>query len=106
LLNDARRLFRALAKTTAHHQVPVTVILIPNYEHIWQKAPCGFQDALRPMLHELGFDVCDPRDAFQQHPRREALFLADKHFSPEGNRVLLDELLRHLRGSSAEVRAR
>jgi hypothetical protein len=99
LMRDVEHLFGNLARVTRGHGVPVTVILIPNYEHIWQKAPCGFQDALTPMLRRLGFDVFDPREAFIGHPDRTALFIPDKHFSPEGNRVLLTELLGHLRDS-------
>lgn len=100
LMRDAKHLFAGLARVTRRHGVPVTVILIPNYEHIWEKAPCGFQDALTPMLRRLGFDVFDPREAFIHHPNRAALFIPDKHFSPEGNRLLLAELLTHLRGST------
>src|SRR5262249_55191973 len=59
-------------------------------------APCGFQDALTPMLCELGFDVCDPRDVFMHHTDRTGLFIPDKHFSPEGNRVLLAALRSHV----------
>ena len=100
LMRDVEHLFGSLARVTRRHGVPVTVILIPNYEHIWEKAPCGFQDALTPMLRELGFDVFDPREAFIRHPNRAALFIPDKHFSAEGNRVLLAELLAHLRQST------
>ena len=106
LMRDARHLFGELAHVAKKHDVPVTVILIPNYEQIWQKAPCGFQDALSPMLHDHGLDVFDPRDAFIRHADRAGLFIPDKHFSPEGNRVLLTELLAHLRGSAKEARAR
>lgn len=101
LKRDVEHLFGNLARVTRRHDVPVTVILIPNYEHIWEKAPCGFQDALTPMLRELGFDVFDPRAAFIHHPQRAALFIPDKHFSPEGNRLLLTELLEHLRATGS-----
>ena len=96
LMRDARHLFGALARVMKQHDVPATVILIPNYEQIWQTAPCGFQDALTPMLRELGFDIFDPRDAFTCQPDRAGLFIPDKHLSPEGNRVLLAELLSHV----------
>lgn len=102
VLRDARRLFAELAAAT--RQTPVTVILIPNYEHIWRKAPCGFQDALTPLLQELGYDVFDPREAFMRHPNRAELFIPDKHFSAEGNRLLLAELLVHERDASAKLK--
>jgi hypothetical protein len=44
----------------------------------------------------MGLDVFDPRAAFVGHPNPAALFLPDKHFSPEGNRLLLAELLAHV----------
>ncbi len=106
LMKDARHLFGELAHVTHAHQVPVTVILIPNYEQIWQTAPCGFQDALTPMLRELGLDVFDPRNAFMRHPDRVGLFIPDKHFSPAGNRVLLAELLAHLTGCRTDIPVR
>lgn len=103
LMQDTRHLFAALHETTNQHQVPVTVLLVPNYEHIWRRTPCGFQDVMTPVLRDLGFDVCDPRHAFIHHADRPALFLPDKHFSAEGNRVLLTELRSHLQGSTAAV---
>jgi hypothetical protein len=95
-LADLRHLFAGLTRVCHGRGVPVTVVLIPTYEQITGRAPFGFQDALTPVLRDLGLDVCDPRDAFCAHPDKPALFIPDKHFSPVGNLILLAELLRHL----------
>ncbi len=101
LLADLRRLFAALARDASRHDVPVTVLLVPAYHQVTKGAPFGFQDALAPVFRGLGHDVFDPRAAFLRHPDRERLFLPDKHFNEAGNRLLLEELLRHLRGATA-----
>jgi hypothetical protein len=96
LQTDLDRLFAALARAARAHDVPVTVLLLPNHEQITRGAPCGFQDALTPLLARHGIDVFDPREAFRRYADKPALFIPDKHFSDLGNRILLDELLRHL----------
>ena len=102
ILSDVEHLFRSLATTTQRFGVPVTVVLIPNYEQITRGAPFGFQDALGPMLERIGFDVVDPRQLFVEYPDKKALFIPDKHFSTLGNQLLLDEILRHLRTLGAD----
>ncbi len=97
LRGDVRRLFAGLARATGRHAVPVTVLLIPTYQQVCQGEGFGFQNDLTPLLRELGQDVFDPRAAFLRHPDRPALFLPDRHLTPLGNRLLLDELLAHLR---------
>jgi hypothetical protein len=101
LAADLDRLFAALARAAGRHAASVTVLLIPNYEQIARGAPCGFQDALGPALRACGLDVCDPRDAFRAYPDKPSLFIPDRHFSDCGNRLLLAELLRHLKGAGA-----
>jgi hypothetical protein len=104
-LADLRTLFGNLAWLAGRHNVPVTVILIPNYEQVMRGAPCGFQDALAPALREEGIDVLDPRAAFLRQPDRAALFLPDKHLTPAGNHLLLGELLDHLRAPELHAAA-
>jgi hypothetical protein len=102
---DLDHLFAALARTAAEHGTPVTVLLIPNHEQITCAARFGFQDAMAPLLRRHGIDVCDVRGAFLSYPEKPGLFIPDKHFSAVGNRLLLDELLRHLRGIGAPLPA-
>jgi hypothetical protein len=101
LLADLRHLFGQLALTARAHGVPVTVLLIPTHEQITKGGGFGFQDTLTPMLRGLGLGVCDPRAAYLRYPDKRSLFIPDKHFSDAGNRVLLDELLAHLRREGA-----
>jgi hypothetical protein len=96
LRTDLDHLFGWLARTAVEHHVPVTVLLIPNHEQITRGAAFAFQDELASLLRRHDIDVCDPRDAFLSCPDKPALFIPDKHFSDAGNRILLDELLRHL----------
>ncbi len=95
---DLDRLFGGLGHLAAAHKTPVTVLLVPNYEQVTRGAPCGFQDDLTPILRGHGIDVCDVRETFRGYPDKPALFIPDKHFTALGNRLLLAELLRHLRG--------
>lgn len=97
LMADYRRLFAGLAAVTARYGVPVTVVLIPAYEQIVQDPGFAFQDALGPELARLGLDVCDVRAVFVNHPNKPALFLPDRHFSPEGNAILFAAVTDHIR---------
>jgi len=98
VLVDVKRIFGALADLTKSHGVPVTVILLPNYEHIIKKDRRGFQAQLTPIFEGFGFDVCDPSDVLLAVPddRKKELFLPDKHFTPFGNELLLRRLIQHL----------
>jgi hypothetical protein len=97
LTADIRRLLAGLGRIARRHRVPLTILLIPAFDQVCKGASFGFQEALAAEAHRQGLDVCDVRDGFLKYPDKAALFLPDKHFSPAGNEVLLDELLRHLR---------
>jgi hypothetical protein len=96
LRGDTQRLFANLARVTRARGVPVTVLLVPSYTQVCGRDGFGLQDALAPLFREQGLDVFDPRDAFAGAADREGLFLSDRHFNERGNRLLLQELLRHL----------
>jgi hypothetical protein len=82
------------------------VLLIPAYHQVSAGARFGFQDALAPAFRELGLDTFDPRAAFLAQPDKPGLFIPDLHFSARGNRLLLDELLAHLRQTPGTAVAR
>jgi hypothetical protein len=105
LRGDLDHLFTNLAAATRARQVPVTVVLIPSYEQVVHRAGCGFQDVIAATLRPQGYDIFDPRDAFERHPNPAGLFLPDKHFNRAGNELLLEELLAHLRLQSAGATA-
>jgi hypothetical protein len=96
VLNDVRHLFANLQRVSAKHDVPVTVILIPNYEQIVKGASFGLQDQLAELFTSTGLDVCDTRNAFVNDTDKATLFIPDKHFSPRGNHLLLRAVLDHL----------
>lgn len=104
MLADMKRILTSLRDITRARGVPVTMVLVPNFEQIAQGASCGLLDQLGELSRARGFDVCDTRDAFLAYPagRRGELFIPDKHFSPVGNQILLDKLLAHLRAIGAE----
>jgi hypothetical protein len=106
LLGDLHRLFAGLSRIAQSKNIPVTILLIPNYEQVLGKAGFAFQDTVTPMLSRQGFDVFDPRDAFRRHGDHRALFLPDKHFTELGNRILLTQLLDHLHFSESPAQAR
>jgi hypothetical protein len=95
-------LLREMRDVTRRHGVPVTVLLIPNYEQITRGAGFAFQDDAADLARAAGFDVCDVRDPFRDFPDKPALFIPDKHFSEVGNRLLLGELIRHWHATGAE----
>jgi hypothetical protein len=97
LLADLRRLFGNLARLTHERNLPTTILLIPSYSQAVDGADFGFQDRLASLFRELGYDVFDPRDAFRRYPRPADLYLPDRHLTPAGNRLLLGELLAHVR---------
>ncbi len=96
ILEEVEHLFARMAEVTKRYQVPMTILLIPNYEQINKGAGFAFQDELSHIvtLHEM--DLLDVRDAFCNYPDKPALFIPDKHFSDLGNRILLLELVKHL----------
>jgi hypothetical protein len=106
VLIEVRYLFERIADVTKRHRVPVTVLLIPNWEQITKGEAYAFQDALKPIALETGFDVLDVRDVFRNYPDKAALFLPDKHFTDIGNRILLDEFVKHLHalGEATDVK--
>ena len=96
VVDETRHLFECIAEATKKHRVPVTVLLIPNWEQVTKGAGYAFQEALTPLANNVGFDVLDVRDVFRNYPDKPALFIPDKHFSDLGNRILLNEFVNHL----------
>ena len=93
--SELEALLRRIGEVTAKHHVPVTALLLPNYEQITRGAAFAFQDATTILATAAGLDVCDIRTPFVDYPDKPALFIPDKHFSAIGNRIVLAELLKH-----------
>jgi hypothetical protein len=98
---DLHHLFAELGGAARRHGVPVTLVLIPNHEQICRGVPLGFQKTLTALGRATGLDICDVADAFRNQTDKAGLFIPDRHFSPRGNRVLLDAILAHLGGDSS-----
>lgn len=106
VLAESRYLFEQLGRVSQLYHVPMTILLIPNWEQITKGEPYAFQDALQPLATDAGLDVLDVRDPFRSHPNKPALFIPDKHFSDIGNRILLNEFVKHLHslGEASDVK--
>ncbi len=96
LLHDLDHLFGRVSQITGQRHIPVTMILIPNYEQVMEGAPFAFQEQLTPLFQKHGLDVFDARACFFKETDRPGLFLPDKHLTPRGNRMLLSALLEHV----------
>ncbi len=94
---DLRHLLSGLKRVASRAGVPVTVMLFPDYYRICRDVSFAFQDEVAALAREQGFDVFDPRDAFLHVKERESLFVPDKHYSERGNRILVRELLLHMK---------
>jgi hypothetical protein len=101
VMADVRQMVGALASQAREHDIPVTAVLIPNYEQIARGVPCEMQDHLGPVLESCGVAVVDVREPFLRDADKPSLFIPDKHFSPRGNQMLLNEILLALRDRSA-----
>lgn len=96
LQSDFRKLFTSLGFLSQKHDVPVTLIFIPRSRQARGKSGFAFQDVLVRMAREAGIDAVDPREAFLSAPNPARLYVSDGHLSMPGNKMLLEELLRHL----------
>src|SRR5205814_4510733 len=94
---DLRTVFGHFAAAAKAHSVPVTLLLLPNYEQVMQTHGLAIQETYAAIGRDLGWDVCDACDAFRNYPDKPALFIPDKHFSRTGNRLLLSALIAHLK---------
>jgi hypothetical protein len=94
---DTRTVLGHLAAAAARHRVPVTLVLLPDYEQVCRGANLAVQEALTEDARALGLDVCDVSEPFRAWPDKRELFIPDKHFSRTGNRLLLAAILEHLK---------
>lgn len=95
LQKDLATLFHVLGTTARKHDVPVTVLLLPNREQVFGQAGYAVQDFMRERCRAEGLDCFDARDLFTHEPNKLSLFLPDWHFTDKANRIILDALLAH-----------
>ena len=76
----------------------MTIVLLPDRRQILdQSSSFSLQENLAAIVRRARLDVFDPRDAFLAHADKRAMYLPDWHYSPVGDRILLDALLAHLK---------
>jgi hypothetical protein len=94
---DVRTVFEHFAATAERHNVPVTLVLLPDYEQVTRNEHLALQEVLAIEAGAVGFDVCDAYTPFRMWPDKPGLFVPDKHFSATGNRLLLAAVIEHLK---------
>jgi hypothetical protein len=105
LAADLDKLFGNLARVARQHDVPMTIVFIPDYFQVLHGQCFGFQESLTAIFRPQGYDLCDPRAAFLSAPDGPSLFLPDRHLTPRGNQLLLHELLLHVQAIDPSRRA-
>ena len=88
--------FREFKRLADLHRFRLTVLIFPIYPAAKSLSSSPFpQNWLRAFLASEGIDYIDLFDPLRRHP--DDVFLDWRHFTPEGNRVIADEVLRHLK---------
>lgn len=96
-LGDFDTMLHALAGLARKYEVPVTIVVLPDRRQILDQSSFSLQEKLATIVRRARLDVFDPRDAFLAHADKRAMYLPDWHYSPVGDRILLDALLAHLK---------
>jgi hypothetical protein len=56
----------------------------------------ALQKRLSPLIKAAGLDRFDPSEVFLAHPDKRSIFLPDWHYTPVGDDLLLNAMLKHL----------
>ena len=105
-LADFDAMLRALADVARKYEVPVTIVVLPDRRQILDQSSFSLQEKLTASVRRARLDVFDPRDVFLAHADKRAMYLPDWHYSPVGDRILLDALLAHLKKPDVATAAR
>ena len=100
---DLARILAHLAETSRRYGVPVTIVVLPNREQIFGREGFGFQDAMRELSRDAGFDFYDARAPLVEVDDKRGLFLPDWHFNERGNTLVMQALLVHLRNGASQA---
>ena len=90
----------ALAELSRKHQVPVTIVLLPDRRQILGNSNFELQKKISGLARKAGLDVLDPRAVFLDYPDKRAMYLPDWHYTSLGQGLLFEGLMAHLRRSS------
>ena len=103
---DFRILFTALGELSRKHQVPVTIVILPDRRQILGKSAYAMQATLIGLAKSAGLDAFDPHEAFLAFPDKRSMYLPDWHYSPVGDDILLNALQAHLKATALGVNGR
>lgn len=98
---DLLRIFGHLAETSRRHNVPVTVVALPNRDQVFGRAGLGFQDTLAQLAGKAGLDFLDARRPYADASDKMSLFVPDWHFSARGNAMLVELLIEHAKSRAS-----
>lgn len=104
-VDDFRTMFTALGKISRKHEVPITIVILPDRRQILGKSSFAVQNQLSQLTQSAGLDRFDPSEIFLAYADKRAMYVPDWHYSPIGDELLLNALLKHL-GRSDSVAAR
>jgi hypothetical protein len=94
---DFRIMFDAIGELSRKHQIPVTVLLLPERRQIFGGSSYALQATMSSLVNSAGLDSFAPRETFLSYPDKRAIYLPDWHYSPIGDDLLLDALMAHLK---------
>lgn len=97
VLDDFKVMFGILAEVSRKHSVPTTIVLLPDRRQILGRSDFTLQNKLIELAKGAGLDVFDPRNALLAYGDKRAMYVPDWHYSPLGDRLLLDALSAHLK---------
>jgi hypothetical protein len=96
VVEDFRTMFDALGEVSRKYGVPVTVVTLPDRRQILADSSFALQKRLSPLIKAAGLDRFDPSEVFLAHPDKRSIFLPDWHYTPVGDDLLLNAMLKHL----------
>lgn len=106
LTQDLTTVFRVIGQVSRQHDVPVTVLLLPNREQVFGQQGRAFQTFACDRCRIEGIDCLDASNLFLGETDKLSLFLADWHFTDKANRMVLDALYSHWQQRADRTRGR
>jgi hypothetical protein len=95
-IEDFRTMFNALGEVSRKHGVPVTIVTLPDRRQILGESSFALQEQLSALIKSARLDKFDPSEDFLAYSDKRAIFLPDWHYTPIGDKLLLDALLKNL----------
>jgi hypothetical protein len=100
VIEDFRRMFAVLGGLSRRYSVPITIVLLPDRRQILSQSNFVLQKTAIALIKDAGLDPFDSSEAFLRQPDRRALYIPDWHYTPLGNRILLEALRAHVENSA------